>query len=106
MQDNEDESAQEKLLHMDVQAHEDDCMAAMGYLYEKHPQLRSASMAVSPRVHASLASESIKMLFMFSQLQQLQLRCAGVPRVFLRQPCTLPPHALKQFNKVYMKAPK
>jgi hypothetical protein len=59
---------------MDVQADEDDCMASMGYIFEQHPHLQGCELAVSPRVSAELASESIKMLFMFNQLRQLQLR--------------------------------
>lgn len=57
-----------------MQADEDDCMATMGYMFEQHPQLQGCELAVSPRVSAAVASESIKMLFMFSQLRHLQLR--------------------------------
>jgi len=49
-------------------------MATMGYMFEQHPQLQGCELAVSPRVSAAVASESIKMLFMFSQLRHLQLR--------------------------------
>lgn len=66
------------VLHMDIQADEDDCMASMGYAFEQHPQLQGCALAVSPRVSAEVASESIKMLFMFSNLRQLQLRYASV----------------------------
>jgi hypothetical protein len=62
------------ILCMDVQADEDDGMASMGYIFEQRPHLQGCELAVSPRVSAELASESIKMLFMFNQLRQLQLR--------------------------------
>lgn len=65
---------QDTVLHMDVQAHDDDCMAQMGWLHEKHPHLAGCELSVSPRISSEVASESIKMLFMFGQLRRLQLR--------------------------------
>ena len=66
------------VLHMDVQADDDDCMAQMGYMYEQHPHLQGCQLAVSPRVSSEVASESIKMLFMFGQLKRLQLRWVNI----------------------------
>lgn len=67
-----------EVLHMDVQAHEDDAMAALGYQLERSgARAKAAHLAVSPRVSAEVASESIKMMFMFSQLRHLQLRYDG-----------------------------
>lgn len=45
-----------------------------GYMFEQHPHLQGCELAVSPRVSSEVASESVKMLFMFSNLRQLQLR--------------------------------
>jgi hypothetical protein len=74
----------EDVLHMDIQADEDDCMASMGYAFEQHPHVLGCELAVSPRVSAEVASESIKMLFMFSNLRQLQLRCARARKGLLQ----------------------
>lgn len=62
------------LLHMDVQADEDDSMACIGYAFERFPKAQGCDLAISPRVSESVAADSIKMLFMFNDLRQLQLR--------------------------------
>jgi hypothetical protein len=65
---------QTAVVHLDVQPDEDDAMATMGYVHEQHPHLLGCELTVSPRVSGEVASESIKMLFMFNHLQHLQLR--------------------------------
>jgi hypothetical protein len=64
------------MLHMDMQPDEDDFMMEVGALSSCCPHLHSAELALSPRVSSHAAAESVKMLFIFQNLRQLQLRCA------------------------------
>jgi hypothetical protein len=70
------EAQQGSMLHMDMQPDEDDFMMEVGALSSCCPHLHSAEIAVSPRVSTHAAAESVKMLFIFQNLRQLQLRCA------------------------------
>jgi hypothetical protein len=71
------EAQQGSMLHMDMQPDEDDFMMEVGALSSCCPHLHSAEIAVSPRVSTHAAAESVKMLFIFQNLRQLQLRCAN-----------------------------
>ncbi|KAF6251163.1 hypothetical protein COO60DRAFT_1645356 [Scenedesmus sp. NREL 46B-D3] len=68
------EAQQGGMLHMDMQPDEDDFMMEVGTLRCCCPALRSAELALSPRVSSHAAAESVKMLFIFQNLRQLQLR--------------------------------
>jgi hypothetical protein len=69
------EAQQGSMLHMDMQPDEDDFMMEVGALNSCCPELHRAEIAMSPRVSNHAAAESVKMLFIFQNLRQLQLRC-------------------------------
>lgn len=62
------------VLHIDMQADEDEWMVDIGTLNSFCPRLHTAEIALSHRVSSMAAAENVKLLFVFQDLRKLELR--------------------------------